>query len=358
MDSAPNVLVMAGGTGGHIYPALAVANELMTRGYSVTWLGSDGGMEQELVTRESIPMYSLPVSGLRGKGKLDLLKAPFLLLLCVIKAMRFIVTSKSQLVLGFGGFASGPGGLAAYLMRRKLIIHEQNAVAGLTNKLLSKFASLVCQAFEGVFERHPKVVTTGNPIRQSLVKLNKELKLANNRPINVLVVGGSRGAQAFNDHLPETFRLLLLENKISVWHQTGKGKLGTVKSYYDSFSESVVVSEFIHDMDKAYQWADIVICRSGALTVSEVSVIGIAAIFVPYPFAVDDHQTANAKVLADKGAAKVIQQANIEQVESLLNEFIEQPEKILEMSRAAKKLAIINASTKISDFCESLIKSS
>ncbi len=356
MANLPNILVMAGGTGGHIYPALSVAHELISRGYKVSWLGSNGGMEQELVSRESIPIDLLPVTGVRGKGKLALLKAPFTLAFCVFKAMRYIFKSRAKLVVGFGGFASGPGGIAAKLLARKLLIHEQNAVAGFTNTMLAKVSNRVCQAFDGTFSDSPKVFTTGNPVRNNIVEARKHFDSLGSRPLNILVVGGSRGAKILNDQLPELFRPFLLDNKINVWHQTGKGNKFDVASYYNSFSPDTKVDDFIHNMNDAYEWADLVICRSGALTVSEVAVIGLPAVFVPFPYAVDDHQTANAKMLSDKGAAKLVKQSQLEAIEDILTELVTAPERLAEMAKIAKSLAITDASTKIADFCEALIK--
>ncbi|PWK47935.1 undecaprenyldiphospho-muramoylpentapeptide beta-N-acetylglucosaminyltransferase [Pleionea mediterranea] len=365
-----NILIMAGGTGGHIFPALSVANELRERGYQISWLGSKGGMEEELVKRDDFPIFLLPVTGIRGKGLLALLKAPFVLMNCVMKALRIIKHQKIGLVAGFGGFASGPGGLAAKISGRQLIVHEQNAIAGMTNRILSKKASVVCEAFANTFERNNdrnsdrnsnSVYTTGNPIRAEIINAAEKKSIESiteKSPLNVLIIGGSRGAKIFNDSLPGQLTPLIKANKISVWHQSGKHNSETVKGYYPAAgSEQIIVSDFIHDMAKAYQWADVIICRAGALTVSEVAVMGLAALFVPYPHAVDDHQTKNAESLVNAGGALMIPQAEINQLVQLLEPLIEKPKKIQQMALAAKSFAITNASQRIADYCETLLKS-
>lgn len=361
-----NILIMAGGTGGHIFPALSVANELRQRGYQIFWLGSKGGMEEELVMRDDFPIYLLPVTGVRGKGLIALLKAPFVLMNCVMKALRILKHQNVGLVAGFGGFASGPGGLAAKLSGRHLILHEQNAIAGMTNRVLSKNASVVCEAFANTFERaklrhSTQVHTTGNPIRTDIIRAAETkpaMSIAEKSPLNVLIIGGSRGAKIFNDSLPSQLTPLIKANKISVWHQSGKNNSETVKGYYPAAgSEQIIVSDFIHDMAKAYQWADVIICRAGALTVSEVAVMGLAALFVPYPYAVDDHQTKNAESLVKAGGALLIPQTKVNQLAESLEPLINEPEKIEQMAFAAKSFAITNASQRIADYCETLLKS-
>ncbi len=348
--------MMAGGTGGHIYPALAVAHLLKAKGYQVSWLGSVGGMEQELVAREGFEIFLLPVSGVRGKGKLALLKAPFTLMACIWKARAIFKQKRIDLAVGFGGFASGPGGLASYLTGCPLLIHEQNAVAGMTNKVLSKLADIVCEAFPNVFSGK-KVRTTGNPIRKSLVELNKAEKTgANKSLVNVLVIGGSRGAKVFNDELPDVLAELVTKNLIAVKHQTGKNNLKSVELAYKNLNNrNVEASEYIHDMDEVYAWANIVICRAGALTVSEVATVGVAAIFVPYPYAVDDHQTKNAEYLTKQGAGELVQQTEIKKISSILNDWLGNKEQINKMADAAKTLAKNSASEEITKYCESLL---
>jgi UDP-N-acetylglucosamine--N-acetylmuramyl-(pentapeptide) pyrophosphoryl-undecaprenol N-acetylglucosamine transferase len=359
--SSIGVLVMAGGTGGHIYPALSVAKELKQRGYRVRWLGSVGGMEQELVTREGLDIDLLPVSGIRGKGKLAVVKAPWVIIRCVLKALTLIRQHEISLVLGFGGFASGPGGLAAAISGRKLLIHEQNAIAGLTNRLLAKRADVVCEAFPGAFKPNAKVFTTGNPLRQSLLNLSDQnLKRCayqdRNSSLKLLVVGGSRGAVVFNQELPELLAACDDHKLLEITHQCGKGNAALVEqNYLNAGLSNVVVHEFMHDMDQAYRWADIIICRAGALTVSEVAAMGLPAIFVPYPFAVDDHQTKNAEILANQGAAVIIQQKNMTSIVSVLNQWLNNREQLKIMSEKAMQLAIIDAKEKIVAHCQQLV---
>ncbi len=360
-QSSLGVLVMAGGTGGHIYPALAVAKDLQQRGYRVRWLGSVGGMEQELVSREGLDIDLLPVSGVRGKGKLALLKAPFVILKCVLRALKVLRDHQITLVLGFGGFASGPGGLAAAMSGRKLMIHEQNAIAGMTNRMLAKVADIVCEAFPGAFAPNPKVHTVGNPLRQSLLNLHDQNAVekdyrSSDTALKLLIVGGSRGAQVFNHELPKLLAEVMQINSLKIMHQTGKGNRQSVEEAYQSLGlDNVSINEFIHDMDRAYAWADVIICRAGALTVSEVAVMGLPAIFVPYPYAVDDHQTQNAESLANNGAAVVIQQDDIKSIVSVLNEWLSNREQLASMSEKAKQLAVVNAKEQIVAYCQQLI---
>lgn len=346
------VLVMAGGTGGHIFPALAVARELEKRGAIIHWLGSVGGMEQTLISKENIPMHLLPVSGVRGKGLLTLLKAPFKLFACVSQARKVIHQHRIDLVVGFGGFASAPGGIASWFTRTPLVIHEQNAIAGLTNRLLARFARRVCQAFPTAFASSAKVQTTGNPIRADIVDIAQSKRKSIVTPINLLVIGGSRGAEVFNQQLPGLFASLLEEKKIRVRHQSGQGRAAdVVERYQQHTSSNVEVVEFISDMSQAYQWADIVVCRAGALTVSELAAIGLPAIFVPYPFAVDDHQTRNAEFLVNVGAAQIVQQTNIDNIADMLAQLIDQPNQIEAMSAKAKQVSVLDATEQVANCC-------
>ncbi len=359
-----NVLVMAGGTGGHIFPAMSVATELENRGYHVSWLGSKGGMEEELLQKESFTLFLLPVKGLRGKGVLELLKAPYRLLVSIVQSIAVIRGSHIDLVIGFGGFASGPGGIAAWLTRKSLIIHEQNAIAGTTNKILSRFAVHICQAFPNVFQgRH--VTTTGNPLRQSIIdaaqnSYSEKSLVSDTKKLRILVVGGSRGAHIFNEVLPSIFSRWLKEEKIKVTHQSGKHKKQFVIEQYQSMGINtethVDIKEFIDDMHTAYVESDLVICRSGALTVSEIAAFGKVAVFVPYPYAVDDHQTKNAEYLSQHSAAYLIPQKNIEQIQTLLNELVENSICLSAMAKTSKTMANLNATHWVADICEKTIR--
>jgi len=312
-NKAPRILFMAGGTGGHIFPALAVAELLKVQGWKLHWLGSENGMEEILIPKYNIDLSLLSIAGVRGKSILTRLLSPFTIVKAVWQAMSVINRFQPDVVLGMGGFASGPGGLAAWLLRRPLCIHEQNAIAGVTNKILSKFALYSLQAFPGTFDKADAV--TGNPVRKSICELeNPEQRFKEHQgPFRLLILGGSRGAAIFNQLVPDAIALLPASLEIAIRHQTGKGNRGIVIERYSERQlindKGLSVEEFIDDMDAAYQWADIMLCRSGALTVSELAVAGLGAIFVPFPHAVDDHQTANADYLVEAKAAEIIQQS-------------------------------------------------
>lgn len=320
-------LIMAGGTGGHIFPALALARQLEAAGEKVVWLGSASRMEAELIPNQGIEFHALTISALRGKGKLALLKAPFNLLLSLWQALKVIKKVKPARVIGFGGFASGPGGLAAWLKGVPLFIHEQNALPGLTNKLLSKLAKQVFTAFPQAFAGHKKTLLVGNPVRQEVTQLAApEVRYSQREgALRILIVGGSLGAQVLNTNLPATLGVLagLLKKEALplIKHQTGKNQAEAVIAAYQAeltaqglspaeVSQQIEVTEFIDDMASALGWADLIICRAGALTVAEVSAAGVAAIFVPFPFAVDDHQTHNARYLSDTQAAILMPQTS------------------------------------------------
>lgn len=366
-----NALIMAGGTGGHIFPGLAVAQALAAKGWTIHWLGSKGGMEESLVHKHEIPMSLITISGLRGNGLMGWIKAPFSLLKAVLEARKVITKVSPQVVLGFGGFASGPGGLAARLAGKCLIIHEQNAIAGLTNKMLSKLANRVFQAFPDTFEDRLDVQTIGNPIRKEIATLatqKKELSnvekksMASDEVVKVLVIGGSRGAQALNQNLPQVFSELLRSGKIVVRHQSGEVGYQEACAKYSAVElnnqESVKVEKFIGDMAAAYSWSDVVVCRAGALTVSEIAAVGKAAIFIPFPFAVDDHQTMNANWLVERQAGVLIPQSVLASSESKqkINSLLADSVMIDEMASRAKSLAYLQATEKMVQACEKSVE--
>ncbi len=310
-------LLMAGGTGGHIFPALAIAKLLQEQGESVVWLGSSNSMEAERVPAAGIPFYELSISGLRGKGKKTLLLAPFKLLASVWQAIKILRQVKPCRVIGFGGFASGPGGLAAWLLRIPLYVHEQNALPGMTNKSLSYLAKHVFTAFPQAFSGKAKVTCVGNPVRETLLNLPppKQRYAKRHGPLRILVVGGSLGAQVLNTTVPAAVGLLPDDKLPLVRHQTGKKQLEMTQALYaplyektPELREQVTVIDFIEDMAAALSWADLVICRAGALTLAELAVVGVASVLVPFPFAVDDHQTHNARFLAKAEAAILLPQ--------------------------------------------------
>ena len=313
MSAAPLALIMAGGTGGHIFPALAVAKALQARGWQVRWLGTPGSMEARLVPQHGIEMDFLNVKGLRGKGFATLLAAPFKVLSAVCQGLSLVKRLQPAVVLGLGGYASGPGGVAAWLAGKPLVIHEQNAIPGLTNKILAKLARVVLSGFPVRFATSAKYAVTGNPVRDDIARLPApaERYAEHDGPLRLLVVGGSLGAQVFNDTVPKALAAMAPEARPQVWHQTGRDKADAVRAAYAAagLENSVhTVAPFIDDMRAAYAWADLVLCRAGALTVAEVAAAGVAALFVPYPHAVDDHQSANARYLTDAGAGVLLSQ--------------------------------------------------
>lgn len=301
MSTRP-VMIMAGGTGGHIFPALAVAKELEKRDVPVIWLGSEGGMETRIVPDYGLPMETLKIKGVRGKGIATLLMAPVKILAAVWEAVQVLRKHRPQSVLGMGGFASGPGGLAAALMRIPVYIHEQNSVPGMTNRWLARVSRRVMQGFANAL---PKGLHTGNPVREELTKMPSPQDRFADRSdaLRLLVVGGSLGALKFNQEVPKALALLDESLMPEVLHQTGERHLDLTQNNYAGAGVAAEVVPFIKDMANAYADADLVIARAGALTIAELQQIGAAAILVPYPYAVDDHQTTNAKALVDAGAA-------------------------------------------------------
>lgn len=317
MQQQQTILLMAGGTGGHIFPALAVADLLQQQGHKVAWLGSAASMEAQRVPAAGIEFHALSVSGLRGKGVKTLLVAPFKLVRSLAQALQVVRKVKPDKVIGFGGFASGPGGLAAWLLRIPLYVHEQNAVPGMTNKFLAKLAKQVFTAFPQAFAGQRKTCLVGNPVREAILNLPApEVRYAQRQePLRVLIVGGSLGAQVLNSEVPQALHLLAKNYPAvalpEVVHQTGANKLAVTQAAYvglENLLPSLQVSEFIDAMDTALGAADLVICRAGALTLSELTAAGVASVLVPYPFAVDDHQTHNARYLSDVGAAVLVAQ--------------------------------------------------
>ncbi len=346
------LLVMAGGTGGHVFPGLACAKAWQEKGGEVCWMGTKKGIESRLVPDANIPIHYIHIEGVRGKGKLDIVFAPFKIMRAISEALKILKREKPDLVIGMGGFAAGPGGVAAKIKSIPLLIHEQNAVAGTTNKLLSKIASKVLQAFPSAFENG---LTVGNPVRQSIVDLSKDYQPQS--PLKVLVLGGSLGALAINKIMPEFFDSL--KGKIELRHQTGPRHIENVIALYGENAESaeLEVSAFISDMDEALEWADLIICRAGAMTVSEVAVAARPAIFIPYPYAIDDHQTGNALWLVDAGAALIKQEKDltlkwlVDQVTS----FVDNKESLKHMHENAQKVAIDNATQRVLDEAQELV---
>lgn len=355
--STKTALIMAGGTGGHIFPAQAVASLLAADGWQIHWLGTADRMEAQLVPKFGWPFHSIAVAGLRGKGIVALLKAPLMLLRSCWQARRLIKTIQPQLVIGFGGYASGPGGIAAWLQRIPFIIHEQNAVAGTTNRWLSHLAARVLVAFPSAFQGHSRRKVLGNPVRSSLIGVKSQNNCA--KGLNILIVGGSLGAKALNDILPTQLLQVAAHGPVHVKHQTGAAMLTQVQQHYADApaTMTVEVTAFIEDMTTAYQWADVIICRAGALTVSEIACVGLAAIFVPLPSAIDDHQTANALWLVEQQAALLWPQSKLhdEHLVSLLQSWLDNKQPLWDMAQRARSCAIDDAAEQVVAVCRQVI---
>jgi len=371
----PCVAIMAGGTGGHVFPALAVAALLRERGYDVVWLGTARGLEAQVVPANNIPLHTLTIGGLRGKGIKGYLTLPFALLRAVRQAFNWMRVLQPVCVLGMGGYAAGPGGLAAFLRGIPLVLHEQNAVAGLTNRALAPLARRVLTAYPNSLSRTLKSAIVGNPLRNDFNQVAPpQIRYAERTgPVRLLVLGGSLGAQALNEMLPQALGLAREAlNELSVWHQAGRGKAqATQQQYIDAgFSsqlrvsdeqldvEGIHVTEFIDNMADAYAWADLVVCRGGALTVSEISLVGVASVFIPFPYAVDDHQTRNAQYLVDAGAARCYQQSELtsENFAKSLVELLKSREGLMDMAQSAREAAKPHATEAVVDAIVSVIR--
>ena len=346
------LLVMAGGTGGHVFPAIAVAQELQQHGWEIRWLGTQDRMEAQLVPKHGIPIEFIQISGLRGKGIKSLLFAPFAILRAVCQARRIIKQYQPNAVLGMGGYISGPGGIAAKLCGVPVVLHEQNAIAGLTNHWLSKIATRVLQAFPNAF---PDAEVVGNPVRRDLFqRATPEVRFVErDKTLRILVVGGSQGARVLNQTVPQVAAILTAQDyDIHVRHQVGKGNLVGIEEIYRANGNGVA-TEFIDDMAEAYAWADLVICRSGALTVCELAAVGTPAIFVPFQHK-DRQQFLNAKYLADAGAALIIEQPEFteERLLQALTPLLAEREKLLTMALNAKKMATPLSAKRVADVIE------
>ena len=353
--SARPILVMAGGTGGHVYPALAVARALEARSQSIVWLGTHRGLEAEVVPAAGIDIEWISVKGLRRKGPAALLVAPFQRGWALLQALTVILRRRPTAVLGMGGFVSGPGGLAAWLTRRPLVIHEQNAAAGLTNRLLARLARVVLQAFPGSFNSRVNAETVGNPVREDIAAVASPADRYAGRsgPLRLLVLGGSQGALALNRAVPAALALLPADQRPVVRHQCGRLTLDAARSEYEQRGIDVELLPFIDDMASAYAWADLVVCRAGALTVAELCAVGLPALFIPYPAAVDDHQTANARPMADAGAAVIIDESllSAEVLAGQLKAWLSNRSELQAKAERARGLAKPNALLRITELC-------
>lgn len=350
-----NVMIMAGGTGGHVFPALAVAEQLRARGARLAWLGTARGIEARLVPAAEIKLYCLRVEGVRGRGVAGLLKAPFLIFFALVQALMIMRREQPDVILGFGGFASGPGGLAARILRKPLVIHEQNAIAGTTNRLLARFAQKVFAAFPGAFATAQIV---GNPVRTKIVELplpeqRYGARTTAKENLHVLILGGSLGAKAINELVPEALAQVPIISRPEIWHQTGKLHAEATLARYMQHQVNAKVEPFIEDMAGAYAWADVIICRAGALTVSEIMAAGVAALFIPLPGAIDDHQTHNAEILVRAGAARAFNQQELTaaKLAAVLLTDLAEREVLMTMAKKARHLAEPKAAALVAEYC-------
>ncbi len=356
MSTAGPILILAGGTGGHVFPALAVAERLRADGVAVVWMGTRRGMESRVVPKAGIEMLWIRIAGLRGKGPLARLTAPLMLAWALVQALAALARVRPCAVLGMGGYTAGPGGVAAWLLRRPLLIHEQNAIPGLTNRLLARLATRVLESFAGSFPARYRAEHTGNPVRATIVAVAapEDRFAGRSGPPRLLVLGGSLGAQAFNETVPAVLERLPLQRRPRVWHQAGQRTLAVARAAYGRARLAEVrVDAFIEDMAQAYAWADLVLCRAGAMTVSELAVAGVASILVPYPHAVDDHQTHNARYLVERRAALLIPPAQfgVERLAGCLEELLWDRARLLEMARAARGAGRPEAAEAVAEHC-------
>ncbi|MEE9331506.1 MAG: undecaprenyldiphospho-muramoylpentapeptide beta-N-acetylglucosaminyltransferase [Methylophilaceae bacterium] len=348
------LMVMAGGTGGHVYPALAVADYLQALGWRIVWLATEGGMENRLIEEKPYSKAMITMRGVRGNGLLGWVVLPFKLIIAFKQSVSAILQHQPNVVLGMGGFAAFPGGLMAKLLRKPLVIHEQNSVAGLTNKILSRFANKVLAAFPAVFS--DKATLVGNPVRIDITQLAlpQARYEARQGRLRVLVVGGSLGAAELNDVLPKALATFSAAQRPEVVHQAGEKHITTLEANYKQAGVKVETQAYIKDMATQYAWADVVICRAGALTVAELACVGVASVLVPFPFAVDDHQTTNAAYLSDNGAAILIQQTalTVEKMAEILKQLTRGS--CLVMAKNARALAKPKATETVANECMKL----
>ena len=347
-----SIIVTAGGTGGHVFPGLAVAKQLQAQGIEVAWIGTQKGIEASVIPPSQIRFYSIDIKGLRGKHWRARLTLPWQLIKALWQTRQIFKSCRPALILAMGGYVTGPVGLLAWFYRIPLIVHEQNACFGLTNRVLSKLANKTLIAFP---IKEPHCTHVGNPIRAELVHLSSRIDKAqksSDTKLNLLVLGGSQGALAINTCVPEALSLLPLDKRPNVWHQTGQAHFELTQQHYDSFKYQAQLAPFIEDMAKAYEWADVIISRAGALTIAEITALGRPSILIPYPHAVDDHQTANAKALVKAGGALLIQESDL--TPSLLVKHLERlyvSSYRQGMGKTAKQFGIPGATEHVAAHC-------
>lgn len=353
------LMVMAGGTGGHVFPALAVAAELRASGVPLCWLGTRRGLEATLVPRAGYAFTAVRTRGLRRTGLVQQLSAPFWLAIAIVECLLVMLRQKPGAVLGMGGYASGPGGLAAWLMRIPLLIHEQNAVPGVTNRLLAVLARRVMESFPASFPARRRALRTGNPVRAEIAAMASGAAQARapGGSLRLLVIGGSQGAQILNRVVPEALARIPGRG-LAVWHQVGRLDEGVTAARYAALGLEARVEPFIEDVARAYAWADLCLCRAGASTIFELSAAGVASILVPYPYAVDDHQTANARYLTERGAAMLLPQGDLDEtaLAGLLTTLRDAPARRAAMAAQARDLACPAAAARVAEQCLEVLR--
>lgn len=348
----PHLMIMAGGTGGHVFPALAVAKHLRDTGVKITWLGTRKGLEATVIPANDIAIEWVSVEGLRGKGSLSLLLAPFKLMRAMWQSAVAIRKIQPDCILGMGGFVSGPGGLMARLLGKPLVVHEQNAVAGLTNKYLAKVANTVMTGFPNVKDLPSSAQWLGNPVRKDITS---EYSNESDK-VNVLIIGGSQGAHSFNAKLPAVFNALN-DSNLSIWHQSGRARADQVEAAYAAQSIPAKVTEFIDDMASAYAWADLLVCRAGAMTIAECCAAAKPALLVPYPFSAGDHQVFNAQTLVKVGAAEMFDNSQIESPEfrASLATLVNDKANLKRMGQQSYSLHKPNALDDVAQVCQEFL---
>lgn len=354
MNAGP-IMIMAGGTGGHVFPGLAVAEVLLAQQHSVVWLGTQRGLESRLVPQHGIDIEWISIAGIRGRGALAWLAAPFRILMAIAQVLGALHRRRPAAVLGMGGFVSGPGGIAAWLSRRPLLIHEQNAVAGTTNRCLSRLATQVFEAFPSSFPARVHARCIGNPIRASIAALaapGVRMQDAAARPLRLLVLGGSQGARVLNRTIPAALAKLSATERPEILHQTGAG-LEDARAHYAQAGVDAELAGFVDDMARAYAWADLVVARAGALTIAELEACGVGAVLIPYPHAIDDHQSKNAAQFAADGAGIVIAESEltVDGLAAALRELLSDRAVLLRMAERARLQAKPNAAEVLARAC-------
>ena len=351
------LMVMAGGTGGHVYPALAIARELQQKGVSVIWLGTREGLEAKVVPEQGIEIEWIDIKGVRGSGVVRWLKMPIQLGRAVMQALAVFKRRRPDALLSMGGFVAGPGGIAGRLMRKPLILHEANAIAGLTNKVLALIATKVMCGFPATKGLPKDSLVVGNPVRESIIKLHDSEKVINRDRLKLLIVGGSQGAVSFNEVIPQAIALMDESLQPVIRHQTGRGRGEPVRDSYADKAIEADVREYLDDMAQNYDWADIIICRAGAMTIAEITTVGLPALIIPYPYAAGDHQMFNAQFLQRNNAARIIKHEDFKptRLADELSALIKDRSLLEQMGANSRELATIDATRKASEICEQVL---